>query len=73
MAGLEDEIGFSAVLLEQAEQARPYSGVPADGSHRKEGQRYKELGESYFKQQNEKKLPKLIRQIEKLGVKVIPA
>ena len=39
----------------------------------KEGQRYRELGEFYFKQQNEKRLPKLIRQIEKLGMKVIPA
>lgn len=39
----------------------------------KEGQRYKELGESYFQQQKGKRLPKLIRQIEKLGMKVTPA
>lgn len=39
----------------------------------KEGQRYKELGESYVEQQKRNKLPKLIREIEKLGMKVIPA
>ena len=39
----------------------------------KEGQHYREQGEVYINQQKGKKLPKLIRELEKLGMKVIPA